>query len=173
MLFYRNLGIFISLLVIAGCGFEPIFKAVGMRNTNNELRYIEIKPIENRIGQQLRNHLVQDIMPLGRQRDAKYALNVTLTESKANLAIKKSEIATRANLIFYANYTLTLKSNGEKLTSGGSRMVTSYNILTETFGTQIAEKDARKRAVREISADIASKIIVYFNMVKKTSDKIG
>ena len=172
MLFYRSFGIFISLLVIAGCGFEPIFKAVGMRNTNNELRYIEIKAIENRIGQQLRNRLVKDIMPLGRKRDVKYALNVTLTESKANLAIKKSEIATRANLIFFANYKLTLKSNGKELTSGGSRMVTSYNILTETFGTQIAEKDARNRAVREISADIASKIIIYFNMVKKNSDKI-
>ena len=172
MSFCRNLSILLSLLVISGCGFEPIFKTVGMRDPNNELRYIEISPIENRTGQQLRNHLVQDIMPLGRKRDVKYRLNVTLKESKANLAIKKSEIATRANLIFYANYKLTLKSTGEELTSGGSRMVTSYNILTQTFGTLIAEKDARKRAVREISADIASKIIVYFNMLRKNSDKI-
>jgi len=43
-------------------------------------------------------------------------------------------------------------------------MVTSYNILTKTFATLMAEKDARKRAVREISVDITSKVAAFFKL---------
>jgi hypothetical protein len=43
-------------------------------------------------------------------------------------------------------------------------MTTSYNILNQTFSTLMAEKDARKRAVREISADISSKVYSFFRL---------
>jgi len=101
-------------------------------------------------------------MPLGRSRVTKYKLIVKLTESRQNLAIKKSEIATRANLRFNANYKIILKSNGKRIAGGHSRMTTSYNILNQTFSTLMAEKNARKRAVREISADISSKVYSFF-----------
>ena len=160
-------------LLSSGCGFEPVYKMVDTPEFNDALRYIQIAPIENRVGQQLRNHLVQDIAPLGNQKPIKYVLSVSLTETKSNLAIKKSEIATRANLIFRANYKLFSKSTGKELTSGQSHMITSYNILTQTFATLIAEKDARKRAVREISSDISGKVVGFFNMLKNKSDKVS
>jgi LPS-assembly lipoprotein len=128
------------------------------------MRHVEIKPIKDRIGQQLRNALEQRITPKGRARISKYILTVTLSESRQGLAVKKSEIATRANLNFHANYNILEKSSGKVINAGRSRMVTSYNILTETFATLMAEKDARKRAVREISLDITGKIAAYFKL---------
>ena len=164
MLFCKKTIILFSLLTLFGCGFQPI---LGTR-TGSEIRrvvgYIEISPIADRIGQQLRNHLVHDIMPLGGSRVPKYKLIVTLTESKQNLAIKKSEIATRANLRIKASYKIILKSNRKQITQGHSQMTTSYNILNQTFSTLMAEKNARKRAVREISAEIASKIYGFFRL---------
>ena len=65
------------------------------------------------------------------------------------------------------NYQIISKSSGELLSQGSSQMITSYNILTHTFATLIAEKDARKRAVREISADITNKITIFFRLNKK------
>lgn len=153
-----------SLLILFGCGFQPIFGTKTRSEIRKEVRYIEISPIADRIGQQLRNHLIHDIMPLGKLRVTKYKLNVKLTESKQNLAIKKSEIATRANLKFVANYEIILKSNGKKIAQGHSRMITSYNILNQTFSTLMAEKNARKRAVREISSEIANKIYSFFRL---------
>ena len=153
-----------SLLILFGCGFRPILGTKTGSEIRKEVRYIEISPIADRIGQQLRNHLVHAIMPLGRARVTKYKLIVKLTESKQDLAIKKSEIATRANLKFNANYEIILKSNGKRLAGGHSRMITSYNILNQTFSTLMAEKDARKRAVREISADISSKVYSFFRL---------
>ena len=154
----------IILISLTGCGFEPIYGAETSSVFETDLREIEISPIEDRIGQQLRNELEQRIMPKGRARFSKYILKVTLSKSKQGLAVKKSEIATRANLNFRASYQITRKIDDVVLTSGSSRMVTSYNILTKPFATLMAEKDAIKRAVREISADITSKIATFFKL---------
>ena len=164
MLFCKKAIILFSLLMLFGCGFQPILGTGPGSEIRKEVRYIEISPIADRIGQQLRNHLVHDIMPLGGSSVTKYKLIVKLTESKQNLAIKKSEIATRANLRFNAKYEIFLKSNGKKIAGGHSRMTTSYNILNQTFSTLMAEKNARKRAVREISADISSKVYSFFRL---------
>jgi len=164
MLFCKIAIMLFSLLIFFGCGFQPIFGTRAGSEIRKEVRYIEISPIADRIGQQLRNHLIHDIMPLGRLSVTKYKLNVILTESKQNLAIKKSEIATRANLRFKASYKIILKSNRKQITQGHSQMTTSYNILNQTFATLMAEKNARKRAVREISAEIASKIYGFFRL---------
>ena len=159
-----SLAILVALVGLTGCGFEPIYGAGANSVFETDMREIEISSIENRIGQQLRNELEQRITPRGRARISKYVLKVTISEGKQGLAVKKSEIATRANLTFRASYNITRKSNGETLTSGSSRMVTSYNILTKTFATLMAEKDARKRAVREISVDITSKVAAFFKL---------
>jgi hypothetical protein len=103
-------------------------------------------------------------MPMGKSSVTKYTLIVKLTESKQNLAIRKSEIATRANLRFNANYEIISKSTGKRIATGHSRMTTSYNILNQTFSTLMAEKNARKRAVREISADISTRIYSFFRL---------
>ena len=171
MLFCKKAIILFSLLMLFGCGFQPILGTRTGSEIRKEVRYIEISPIADRIGQQLRNHLVHDIMPLGGSSVTKYKLIVKLTESKQNLAIKKSEIATRANLRFNANYEIVLKSNGKKIAGGHSRMTTSYNILNQTFSTLMAEKNARKRAVREISADISSKIYSFFRLNRDKIDE--
>ena len=87
---------------------------------------------------------------------------VVLDETKQDLAIKKSQIATRANLTFRADYRLISKTDGSVLDKGSARITTKYNVLDETFATLMAEKDARTRAVREISAAIATQIAVFF-----------
>ena len=168
---FRKFLISFSLAILTGCGFQPIYSAGTNSVFEIEMRDIEIEPIENRIGQQLRNQLEQQITPKGRPRFSKYLLKVKLSEAKQGLAVKKSEIATRTNLNFSASYTVKDKITKDVLTSGSSRMVTSYNILTETFATLMAEKDARKRAVREISVDITSKIAAFFKLDRNKPKK--
>ena len=164
MSLFKNLTVLLGLLFLAGCGFQPIYGTGTNSVFNTEMRHIEISPIKDRIGQLLRNDLEQRITPKGRARISKYKLEVRLSESTQGLAVKKSEIATRANLNLLASYRIIQKSGNKTLASGSSRMVTSFNILTETFATLIAEKDARKRAVREISLDITSKIAAFFKL---------
>jgi hypothetical protein len=64
MLFCKNAVIAFSLPMLFGCGFQPIFGTGVNPEISSEIRYIEISPISDQIGQQLRNHLVHNITPM-------------------------------------------------------------------------------------------------------------
>ena len=79
---------------------------LGPSNISAELSTIKVAPIKDRIGQQLRNLLLDRINPTGSPRKPKYNLTVQISESKQELAIKKTDISTRANLTFTAKFQL-------------------------------------------------------------------
>ena len=77
------------------------------------------------------------------------------------MAVQKTEIATRANLSFTAKFGLTRRGQAATLLSGQSSSVTSYNILTSEFATLVAERNARDRAVRELSMEITNQLAIF------------
>ncbi|MDP6174700.1 MAG: LPS assembly lipoprotein LptE, partial [Rhodospirillales bacterium] len=123
------------------------------------------EPIADRIGQLLHNDLLDRMNPFGKPQSPPYSLAVKVTESRQELAVQKTELATRANLKIVANFTL--KKHGQKpaeLLRGTGQATISYNILTANFATMMAEKDARRRAIREISAEITDKLASFFRL---------
>ena len=122
---------------------------------------IGILPLPNRVGQQLNNYLMNIINPNGRPATPKFFLSVSLKESKQTLAIQKTKIATRANLFFTAKFGLSRREQAGTILSGQASSVTSYNILTSEFATLAAERDARGRAVREMSIEIANQLAIF------------
>ncbi len=164
---FRNITYLAAAVLLTGCGFKPIYGSAGETNIGAELATVEIALIKDRIGQQLRNHLLDSINPGGTPTNPNYRLVVRLTELKQELAVKKSEISTRANLSFSARFELQgLKTQLGTSFSGVSQIVTSYNILSSDFGTLAAEQDARSRAVRELSADITNRIAAFLKTVR-------
>ena len=161
----KSLALVGVLVVLSGCGFKPIYGDRDGHNVKAEFSAIKIELIKDRIGQQLHNQLLDKVNPFGRPASPQYSLTVKLSESKRELAVKKSEIATRANLNFTANFNLTrLRPSSKTLLTGTSEVVSSYNILQSDYATSVAEKDARRRAVRELSADIANRLAAYFQL---------
>lgn len=155
----------IVALLSAGCGFQPIYSGRQGAVIQGDLSATKIEVIEDRTGQLLHNELLNLINPKGRPQTPKYVLTVTLNETKQELAVKKSAIATRANLIFRASFVLkTTLTGSTTLVSGQSRITTSYNILAGEFATLAAEKDARQRAVHEIAANIANRLAAHFQL---------
>ena len=167
MSWFKIITSFFLCFLLAGCGFSPVYVENNSSVFNNELRFIKINQIQDRVGQQLRNKLIQILHPNGMRSPVKYNLNTTIAISKQGLAIKKSELVTRSNLVFTANFILIDKTTKKSLTSGNSKIITSYNILDQVYATKVAEQNAQKRAINEISQDIASKISVFFRFRKK------
>ena len=75
----------------------------------------------------------------------RFSLDVKLTESLTDLAIRKDNVATRANLTLIAQFSVVSRSGGSLLFSGQAQSVNSYNILTSDFATLGA------RAMREVA----------------------
>lgn len=146
----------IIALLVASCGFRPLYKSGGGEAA---LASVQIDVIKDRMGQQLRSMLIDRFAPRGRASRSDYRLSVALTESKAGLAIKKDETATRANLTITARFNLVALQNSQLGSFKGEAFSTnSYNILTSDFATLSAERDARERALRSLAEEIRLRV---------------
>ncbi len=157
----------LALGMLASCGFEPLYARHESGSTVADMAATKIDRIEDRIGQQLRNFLLDRLNPRGRPAKALYTLSVALTEIRQDLAIRKDETATRANLIMSATYDLVEIESGDRLLRATSTVTTSFNIVKSDFGSISAENDARRRGVREISDEVRHRLAVYFNGRRK------
>jgi len=153
-----------GLLFLTACGFQPLYGAPSPSGVRADLAAIEVGRIKDRAGQQLRNELVRRFHPDGRPRNPSYRLRVSLSMAKRELAFRKSQIATRANLRLTARFTLLNGPDGKELTRGTSRITTSYDILSGDFATLAAEAEARRRGVRELADEITNRLAAYLKI---------
>ena len=149
-----------TALALAGCGFQPIH-GQNSAASGEALAGIDIELIADRTGQMLRNELLQQMQPRGGRTASRYDLAVTMGESLQNLAIRKDETATRANLILIARFSVTSRHDGKKVFAGRARSVNSYNILTSDFATLSAREDARRRGVQQLASGIKERLSVW------------
>ena len=143
-----------------GCGFTPIHGETSSAS-EKALNGFEVELIPNRIGQLLRNELLQRFRPRGIPGGDRFSLSVKVDEYIRKLGIRIDETATRANLTLRAAYAVSGRADGAVLIRGTARSVNSYNILGSHFATLIARKNARERAVREIADDIRGQISIW------------
>ncbi len=127
-----------------------------------ELQSIKIASIADRIGQELRNLLYTQLTPGGEPAQPKYRLDTTLRESVHSQAIQQNEVATRTNLGITAHYSLIEIGTGRVLTKYVSSATVSYDIVQSEFATLSAQKDAERRALREIGDEMTVQLSFYF-----------
>lgn len=151
---------------LVACGFVPLY-ATPRYEVLPHLAAIEVSPIPDRAGQQLRNVLYVRLTPKGPPARPAYVLDVDLSVARQLLGFQRDDTATRANFIASASYVLRAVSDGRELTSGQSRFTTSYDVLLSEYATLSAEADAERRALRLIGDDIAMKLSFYFARITR------
>ena len=155
----------IAVAFATGCGFQPLH-APSAGASAPDMGKIRIAPISDRVGQQLHNLLLDKLTPSGPPKAPRYVLHVKLGESLQNLAVRKDDVATRANLVMSASFSLVRVGDGKVLLSNSATSANSYNILRQEFGTLSAENNARARAVRELSDQIRTRVAIFLSRVK-------
>ena len=154
-------------LFISGCGFRPLYKHdTASHNILNELSLIQIAPIEDRIGQQLRNFLQDDITPRGKPTIPSYELIVKMNKTRRDLVLLQDATSTFAKVSLHASYTLTNFKTGRTLASGSVTAKTGFTISQSEYANIRAEAEAASRASREISYDITRRLALF---LKKTT----
>jgi LPS-assembly lipoprotein len=160
---FKSLTILLALLATTACGFRPLYgEAAGGGSATAEMASIEVRPIADRMGQRLRNFLLDRLTPRGRPQRPLYLLSVQVSENVSRLAVRKDETATRANLRLQARYELTETRSGKVVLLGDRRSTSSFNILRSEFGTLSSEKDARIRSARDLADAIKVDLAVFF-----------
>lgn len=154
----------ISLLGLSACGFKPLYGQNDDGETvDTKLAAVQIAPLRDRVGQQMHNLLRDRLNPKGQPAAPEYRLQVQITETRKELAVRQDETATRANLKLDTRFYLTEAESGQQVLSGRSTSTTSYDILQEPFATTVSEGNARERALREVADDIQTRLAVFFS----------
>jgi LPS-assembly lipoprotein len=169
--FNRRLGFVLLTATLAasvgGCGFRPLYGNHATGSSREDFLLIEIATIDDREGQLLRNELIRRLHAGGDRRVPVYRLETQLSESKTGLAVQKNAFATRSNLVIAASFALRDVQTGRTVFSSSSKVTVSYNILDSEFASLLAEKNARKRGVRELSEDMRVRLGVFFDQQRR------
>ncbi len=158
--FKRTKFILLAGLILSGCGFRPLYAPPQEDHSGKSvyafdlLKQVAIDNIPDREGQYLRNQLIQLMHPAGRGTETKFLLKVVIHESKQDLAVKRSAIATRANLQISGTFALYPVSSEGPTETGIVYTSSGYNIFQSEFQTLMAEKGARERALDDLAQQL-------------------
>jgi hypothetical protein len=151
------------LAILGSCGFRPLYVDTENQFIHQHLAHIQISIIENRVGQQIHNLLLDRLNSRGRPDKPLYTLGVHIAVNKEEIGLKFTEEATRARLTLRANFFLLDNSSRKILSEGQVRSVNSYNISNSAFSQLASESDAIERAAREVSDEIKTRLSLYFS----------
>ncbi len=141
------------LLSLNQCTLRPLY-ATQKTESSEHLAYVKIANIEGRLGQIMRNSLLQKITPQGQPRNPLYILEVTLNFSDRDLGVAKDATATRSEVSLSANYTLKDYTTGKVLYTGKEVENTDYNILTSSYYSNIVSKNNAQEGVVEFMSNL-------------------
>ena len=154
----RFAGLVILSLLLAACGFEPLHGRSS--GTAERLSQVVVPPIEDRVGQLVRNRLLDYFEPPGDRTPAVYRLDVRVSEAKDGLGIQEDRSITRYNLRLQARYRLIVIATGQPLLEGETSTLAAYNVIRSDYANLIAERDARARAAQDIGDAIGLRVAV-------------
>jgi LPS-assembly lipoprotein len=151
-------------LLAAGCGFKPLYgTSESGEGTSYDLASVRVEPIPDRIGQILRNELIDRLTSGVGQQRARYALYVELDEVSSPLQIQTSDTITRYNLRLKSRFQLVDLETGATVYENDARGVGSYDVVTSEYSTLVAEQATAKAAARELSKTIAGLLSLHFS----------
>jgi hypothetical protein len=164
---------------LAACGFQPLYARGDGVDVPEDLMRVQIGTItdpapstsrsfrqdyaieNDRSRQLLRNFLSDDLETRRRNVPRDFVLDVQLIEPRTNVAIDRSDSTLRYGYSVIAYFQLRNLS-GQYLLSGVSSSQTSFAVSQSEFATIANQRDARDRAMQEISVDIRNQLAAYF-----------
>ncbi len=160
--YWQIISFLISVAIVSGCGFTPIYKNKTSYPIQNQFNFLTIDPIPGIPGLHLRNHLLNKIHPKGTAEPPLYRLSVQLSSRIEPLLIQLDNTATRKNVKMVAKFVLTDISKNNTLFSSSVRSVGSFNVVESDFAAITAEKNTMKRVSQETANKIFDSLVVYF-----------
>ncbi len=174
---YKNILAFLALVLSASCGFEPLYVERtsssqwyynGQFDTSikDQMASVKIDLIQDRIGQLIRNDLLDKLTPKGEPKQPKYILSVTkINKQEIDQALRNDITATRKKVIYKVTYVLK-NAEHKTLINGNSVAYTGYDILRDPYSTTFAQKKIEKNAAKIIANDISLRLGAYFHSLE-------
>lgn len=147
-------------LFLQACQVQPLYSSNTQTAAN--LQSIAIKPVNDRVAQQLRNRLIF-LYSGGKGEPASPEYTLMLNFSGSASALLRSQLSSGISAQRYtatAKYILTDRRTATVIGEGRRKVVTFYDQTTQEFASRRARRDAENRAAEQLAeiirADTAS-----------------
>lgn len=158
----------VSLLLLGGCGFQPVYARNGSGSSTavEELAQIKIKSFANREGQILHNLLLDRFNPYGRPTDSKYVLTGEVGVASSRGGTQLDATTVRGQITVSSSVVLVIDE--EESEEFKSQAVASFSVSVSDYATDVAEDGAVERTLRVIADDLRLQIVSYLEKRRLT-----
>ena|SRR5579864_706810 len=161
MWWYRNGPLLGAALLLAGCGFHPLYAGHSRSGFDADLASIKVNTIADRQGQLLAIALRDALNPTGAQVDTRYTLEVSLASVRQDIGLRADGTASRGEIVLTAKFTLRDARANQAVLQGTTHSISSYDVLTDNYATVVASHNAEERTVHEVGDDILARLQLY------------
>jgi LPS-assembly lipoprotein len=132
----RALAALIPALLLAGCGFTPLYGQPGVAQT---LSGIDVHAPEGRTGHLIREHL-DDALAAHNGAAPSYRMDLALTETRYPRGIRIDNVATRYEYVLVAEYTVRALPSLTPLKNGRTRVTLTYDSADQPYASVAAQQ---------------------------------
>ncbi|MCK0070180.1 LPS assembly lipoprotein LptE [Kordiimonas laminariae] len=157
----RLIAVF-SLFLLTACGFKPLYEVGGSSAAlQAQFSQIEVAPIPDRLGQVMRNRLLDRLNSSGN----KYRLEVVLEQSSEQYGTRPDTAKTQEQLTMFANVKLISFEGAEPKVVIEERMRarTSFDVVQSDFAAVAQREDSAERLALEMAERIQRRLALYFS----------
>ncbi len=150
----------LALLLLAGCGLQPLYSGGGKGPVAQSLRSVAVAPIEGRAGWLVRTAL-EDRLGTPAAGAAAYRLEVQLDDDITGFGIRSDDAVTRERRTLRARYRLVDASVGTVLLDATAGSDAGIDVVSSEYATVAAEQTALERLSEVLADQIVARIGLY------------
>ncbi|SNY90529.1 LPS-assembly lipoprotein [Cohaesibacter sp. ES.047] len=153
-------------LALSACQVRPLYSTaptITDQSLSAELASVQIEPANNRVEQEIRNHLIFAFTGGGEAATPAYRLDIALKNTNNSFDIENGTgLAKTTRVSLTATYKLIKIADGTIATTGSSFFTASFARSTQRFANDRALRDAENRAAQQVANDIQLRLSTYF-----------
>ena len=148
---------------LGACTVEPLASSTptgklgnGVSSSTAEiLSRTDVKPVDTRVAQQVRNNLLFSMNGGRLQPGGRYSVKLTVKATSRSLSVESSSLApTSAQVAVLVQYELLEATTGKIVSAGTRRSLASYDRTPQSFANERALRDAQNRAAKEVAQQV-------------------
>jgi LPS-assembly lipoprotein len=163
---WRILAVLPLLLLVAACGFRPLYGSGDATSPGvaQDLASVAVAEPRDRLHQLIRNDLLSTIRPAGTSEPDRYRLDIQAiaAEDKSIEDSSNSRRSRRLTVRITAAFALKDLSGGKTVYKGRTFSNVSYDDVNQSFADMQARTTAVERGAREVALDIRTRLAAHF-----------
>jgi len=150
----------LPLLLLAGCGLQPLYTGGGSGAVASALDEVEVAPIEGKSGWLVANAL-RDRLGSGTKAAPRYRLDIRLDDQIAGLGVRRDDSVARERRTLRARYQLVEIGKGTVVLDATAGSDAGIDVVGSEYATIAAEASALERLSGIVADQIVARVALY------------